>query len=516
MAQERLASHMSMEILRLRFGHGLPLRVVAAAAGVSVGSASEYCRRAVERGLGWPLPEGMDEAALQLALSPPVSSSMTVPPVREMPDCEAIHRELQRKGVTLLLLWQEYRERVPGGYGYSKFCALYQRWRGRRKVSMRLPHRVGEKMFVDYAGPTVRYFDREANAFREAQLFVAVLGASSYTYAEVTASQRQEDWIGSHVRAYEFFGGAPELTVPDNLKGAVTRACRYEPELNRTYQELGHHYGTVMLPARPRKPQDKAKVEVGVQVAERWILAVLRNRQFFSLSEINREVRGLLLKLNRRPMRHAGKSREELFLETDKPALRPLPAAPYEHAEFRRATVNIDYHVVVDDNLYSVPYSLVKLPVDVRLTAGTVEIFHKTRRVAAHARLPHGAKRISTISEHRPKSHQAHAEWTPSRLIEWAGKTGEACRGVVERILADRPHPESGYRSCLGIIRLAKAYGADRMEAACRRALACSTCSYQSINSILKHNLDRQPVPVPTAVVPPPPNQTVRGAFYYH
>ena len=514
MAQERLAPHMIMEVLHLRLGKGLPLRVAASAGGVSVGAASGYCRRALAQGLGWPLPEGMDEAALLRALFPPVAVSPRVS--REALDCEGIHRELQRKGVTLQLLWQEYQERVPGGYKYSQFCELYRRWRGRQKVSMRQVHRAGEKMFVDYAGPTVRYFDRDAGKICEGQLFVAVLGASNYTYAEVTASQRQDDWIGSHVRAYEFFGGVPDLTVPDNLKGAVTHPCRYEPELNRTYQALGRHYGTVMLPARPSKPQDKAKVEVGVQVAERWILAVLRNRKFFSLAEINQAVRELLAKLNRRPMRtHAGRSREELFLEVDKPVMKPLPAAPYEHAEFRRATVNIDYHVVVEGNLYSVPYSLVRQPVDVRLTARTVEIISKYQRVAAHARLPPGTGRVSTIAEHRPKSHQAHAEWTPSRMIEWAGSIGEACRGVVKRILEDRPHPESGYRACLGIIRLAKGYGTARMEAACRRALACSTCSYQSINSILKHGLDMHPLPNPAAMIPPPPNATVRGACYY-
>lgn len=512
MARERLASHMIIEVLRLHFGEGQPLRVAAAAGGVSVGAASGYCRRAQARGLGWPLPEGMDEAGLQRALFPPAAAPS---PSGKSLDCGKIRQELQRKGVTLQLLWQEYLERVPDGYRYSQFCEHYRRWCRRQKVSMRQVHRAGEKMFVDYAGPTIRYFDSESGQDREGQLFVAVLGASSYTFAEVTASQRQEDWIGSHVRAYEFFGGVPELTVPDNLRSAVSRPCRYEPEPNRTYRELGSHYGTAILPARPRKPQDKAKVEVAVQVVERWILAALRRRQFFSLAEVNREVRKLLLRLNARPMRHVGKSRFQLFEETDRGALKPLPAAPYEFSEFRLATANIDYHVAVDGNFYSVPHQLAMQQVEVRLASRTVEVLFKSRRVAAHERLPSGSGRASTVGEHRPKSHQAHSEWTPSRLVEWAAKTGESCGEVVRRILADRPHPESGYRSCLGIIRLAKVYGEVRLEAACRRALAGSACSYRSILSILNNKLDMQPLPSPAAVVPPPQNGTVRGASYY-
>jgi transposase len=362
----------------------------------------------------------------------------------------------------------------------------------------------------------LRYVDVQTGEMREGHLFVAVLGASSYTYAEVTAGEQLPEWVAAHVHAYEWFGGVPRLTISDNPRTAVTVPCRYEPELNRTYLELGRHYGTVLLPARPRKPRDKAKVEAGVQVAERWILAALRNRRLFGLTEANAAVRELLVKLNRRPMRRTGLSREQGFERFDRPVLQPLPAAPYEYAQFSQATVNIDYHVVVNGNYYSVPYSLVGQHVTVRLTVNAVEILHRSCRVAAHPLFRTGKGQYATIPEHRPRSHQKHLEWTPGRLIEWATKTGPACGNVVRRILEERPHPESGYRSCLGIFRLTRAYGTERMEAACRRALATDTCSYRSLKSMLKHGIDRLPSD-PQVIIPtrPPRNDTVRGPQYY-
>ena len=515
MAQERLAAHMIRDILRLHIGEGLTLRTAARACGVAASTAAAYCRRAKALGLGWPLPPELDDGALSRALcgEEKPGAATARPPL----DFEAIQRELRRKSVTLQLLWQEYRESDPDGYGYSQYCELYRQWKRTLNVCLRQEHKAGEKMFVDYAGETVRYLDEQTGKPCEGQLFVGVQGASSYTYAEVTASQQLPEWIASHVHAYRYFGGVPQLTVSDCLRSAVKVPCRYEPEVNRTYLEMGQHYGTVLLPARPGKPRDKAKVEVAVQVAERWILAVLRHRTLFGLAEVNRAVRELLERLNHRPMRRTGKSRAQLFEEIDRPALKPHPTVPYEYAEFSRATVNIDYHVAVDWNFYSVPHALVGQPVTVRQTLGTVEILHRTRRVAAHPRFRTGRGQYSTTPEHRPRSHQKHLEWTPGRLIEWAGKTGPACGDLVRRILEDRPHPESGYRSCLGIMRLSRLYGAQRTEAACRRALALGTCSYRSLNSILEHKLDSAPLPDAGALIPSsgPRNDTVRGSQYY-
>jgi len=515
MAQERLAAHMIRDILRLHIGEGLPLRTAARACGVAASTAAEYCRRARARGLGWPLPAELDDGALGRALYGEEKPS--VDPLRPPLDFDTIHLELRRKSVTLQLLWQEYRASNPEGYSYSQYCDLYRQWKRTLNVCMRQEHKAGAKLFVDYAGETMRYVDEKTGQSCEGQLFVAAQGASSYTYAEVTATQQLPEWISAHVHAYEYFGGIAQLTVSDCLRSAVKTPCRYEPEINRTYLEMGQHYGTVLLPARPAKPRDKAKVEAAVQVAERWILAVLRHRTLFGLGEVNRAVRELLERLNHRPMRRTGKSRAQLFEEIDRPALKPLPAAPYEYAEFGRATVNIDYHVAVDWNFYSVPYALVGQVVTVRRTLGTVEILHHTQRVAAHPRFRTGRGQYATIAEHRPKSHQKHLEWTPGRLIEWAGHTGPACGDLVRRILEERPHPESGYRSCLGIMRLAKQYGAQRMEAACRRALALGTCSYHSIKSILAHHLDSAPLPDADALIPAagPRNDTVRGSHYY-
>lgn len=514
MARERLAAHMIKDVLRLHLEEKLGLRAVAAACNVSLGAAAEYCSRARAADLSWPLPAGMDDAALLRLLYP--ESAQRNAAQHPLPDFELVHHELHRKGVTLQLLWQEYQERNgPASYRYSQFCDLYRDWRRHLRVSMRQVHVAGEKTFVDYAGQTIRYLDEDGRE-QKGHLFVAVLGASSYTYAEVTATEGMADWIMAHAHAYEYFQGVTQLTISDNPKTAVTEACRYEPDINRTYLEMGQHYGTVILPARPRKPKDKAKVEVGVQVAERWILAVLRHRPLFGLAEVNQAVRPLLTRLNQRVMRGVKKTREQLYLEVDKPALRPLPPAPYEYADLQKATSNIDYHVAVEGNFYSVPHSLCQQPMRVRLAQDTVEIFHNGRRVAAHARAAAETGHVGTIPEHRPKSHQKFLDWPPGRLVAWAAKTGPSCAKVVERIMAEKPHPEAGYRACLGIMRMSKQYGAERMEAACRRALAYGTCSYRSVKSILGSRLDQAPLPEPHAVIPKEPeNPTVRGAQYY-
>jgi transposase len=417
--------------------------------------------------------------------------------------------------VTLTLLWHEYKVAFPDGYQYSWFCDQYRAWSAKLDVVMRQEHRAGEKLFVDYAGQTVEVVDRRTGEIRAAQIFVAVFGASSYTYAEATWTQQLPDWIGAHVRAFSFFGGTSELLVPDNLRSGVSKAHRYEPDLNPTYQDLASHYGVAVLPARVRKPRDKAKAEAGVLLVERWILAALRNRTFFSLEEVNREIARLLERLNTRPFKKLPASRRALFDQLDRPALRPLPAQPYEFAEWKKVRVNIDYHVEVDGHYYSVPYQLVRKSLEARYSERTVECFHKGQRVASHVR-SHLKGRHTTVVEHMPTSHRSYAEWTPQRLIRWAEKTGPAIAGVVQTILERRAHPQQGFRSCLGIMRLGKSFGEQRLEAACRRALTLGACSYKSIESILRQGLDRKALPEQQDLDLSIAHENIRGSDYYH
>ncbi len=426
-----------------------------------------------------------------------------------------MHRERHRPGVTLDLLHQEYLEREPNGLRYTAFCDRYREWLGRRGLVMRQVHVAGDKVFVDYSGKRPHIVDPTSGEVIDVELFVAVLGASNFTYAEVTRSQRSPDWIASHVRMLECFGGVPAALVPDQLKSGVTRACRYEPEAQRTYDELAQHYGTTVLPARPARPRDKAKVEVGVQIVQRWLLGRMRDTVFHSLAEMNERIRELLQDLNARTMRRYGKSRRELFDQLERRALRPLPAGRFEYAEWRKARANIDYHVQVDGHLYSVPHRLVHEQLDARLTADTVEIFHGRTRVATHRRsFAQGS--FTTASDHMPSAHRAHAEWTPSRILSWASKVGCATHDLCEEILRDRPHPEQGFRSCLGILRLGKRYGEDRLEAACARALRVRARSYRHVESILKHGLDRVSKVDAETTTTPLVHENVRGPNYYH
>lgn len=501
------------EVLRLH-SLGLTQRQIARGCSLGQSTVSDYLKAAESAQLGWPEVADWDEARLTAALIPKIPA----PPKRDRrppPEFASIHTELQQhKHLTLQLLWEEYRAHHPDGYRYSRFCELYQRWRRKQEVVLRQEHRAGEKLFVDYAGPTIPVQDPVSGEIRAAQLFVSVLGASNYTFAEATWTQGLGDWIGSHMRAFEFYNGVPEIVVPDNLKSGVTKACRYEPGVNLTYEEMAQHYGVAVVPARPRKPRDKAKVEAGVLLVERWILTALRKRTFFSLGEVNEAIATLLVRLNERPFRKREGSRQTLFETLDRPALKPLPMERYQYGEWKTVRVNIDYHVEFDRHWYSVPYQLTQRQVEVRATASTVEVFHKGIRVASHAR-SHAAHRHTTTHEHRPKAHQRHLEWTPSRIIEWCGKIGPATAQVVDRILASNRHPEQGYRSCLGIVRLGDKYPHARVEAASRRALAFQVCSYQSLKSILENNLDGQaPGPAPDPQ-PPVEHPNLRGPDYY-
>jgi transposase len=510
---KRLSMRKIKEVLRLSHDCQLKHRAVARSCGIARSTVAEYLRRAGEAGLGWPLPEDLDEGRLEALLFPPPPA---VPAQeRPQPDWQRLHLELKRqKGVTLFLLWQEYKAAHATGYQYSRFCDLYGEWRGRADLVMRQQHRAGEKLFVDYAGATVPVVDRLTGEVQQAQIFVAVLGASSYTYCEATWTQSLPDWIGSHVRALAFLGGVTEVVVPDNLKAGVTSPHLYEPDLNPTYQEMARHYGLAVVPARAARPRDKAKVEAGVLLVERWILARLRKRTFFCLTELNDEIARLLEQLNEKPFQKLAGSRRSLYEELDLPALRPLPAVPYEFAEWKQVRAHIDYHVEVARHYYSVPYQLVSQTCEARYTSATVEIFHRGRRVASHPR-NHRRGGYTTLPEHMPESHRQYAQWTPERLVRWAGESGEAVAAVAHRILEARPHPQQGYRACLGVMRLGKQYGPERLEAACRRALATGACSYKSLASILKSGLDRQPLPKADAAAPRIVHGNIRGPEYY-
>ena len=502
------------EIVRLKYEGGLTHRQIARSCGVSRGTVSNYLDRLEKAGLGWPLPEGLDEEQLQSLLFPDASEGFR--PTRVLPDMEAIHKDLHRKHVTLRLLWEEYRAEYPEGYGYTQFCEHYKRWKAQLDVTLRQHHPAGEKTFLDWAGQSPEWIDPQTGEVCPASLFIAVLGASSYTYAEAFPDQQLCHWIDAHIHAFEFYGGVTRLLVPDNPRTAVTKPCYYEPEIHPTYEEMARFYGTAVLPTRTNAPRDKAKAESAVLHAERRILARMRNRTFFSIAEINTGIRGFLKELNHQPFQKIQGSRFELFKELDQPVLGPLPARRYEIGEWRKAKANIDYHVQVDWHFYSVPYTLTQQDLDVRLGARTVEIFHKGHRVAVHMR-SHIRGGFTTDPAHRPKSHQKHLEWTPGRLIEWARSIGPLCSQAVAHLLESKPHPEQGYRACLGIMRLARAYGVERIEAACRRALALEVCTYKSIKSILKTKLDQQPLPgedeAGTSVVSQHAN--IRGESYY-
>ena len=513
MPRSRSSMRQIREILRLKWEAGLSDRQISLGSGLSRPTVAKYVHRATASGLGWPLPASLDDAQLERMLYPP--REPVVSGARPEPDWPSVHRELKRKGVTLQLLWDEYKAAHARGYQYSAFCQRYRVWLGRRDLVMRQDHRAGEKLFVDYAGHTVAVIDPETGEARAAQIFVAVMGASNYTYAEATFSQGLADWIGAHVRAMTFLGAVPEIVVPDNLKSAVSRAHRYEPQLNRAYQEWSEYYGVGILPARPARPRDKAKAEQGVLLVERWILARLRDRRFFSLAELNAEIARLLERLNERPFKKLPGSRRSLYESLDRPAMRALPAKPYEFAEWKTVRVHIDYHVEIDGHYYSVPYRLVQQQLDARYTANTVEVFHKGRRVASHRRADRRG-RHTTVAQHMPSSHRAHAEWTPQRLVRWAEKSGPATAELIGHLLATRVHPQHGFRSCLGIMRLGQRYGDGRLEAACRRALALGTHAYKSIESILKNGLDKKPLPTPTPEAPVIEHANLRGPDYFN
>lgn len=504
-----------LDVLRLAYDQDRSQREIARCLALSQSTINEYLRRFTASGLSWPLPSDVDEAALDQRL---FAYTERVPVHgRAQPDWAVVHQELRRTGVTLHLLWLEYKAAVPDGYQYTQFCHHYHTWAARIDPVLRQTHAPGERVFVDYAGPTISVLDPTTGEDREAQLFVAVLGASNFLFAEATWTQTLPDWIASHIRMLEYFGGATSLVVPDNLRTGITLASYYEPEVNATYADWATHYATVILPTRVAKPRDKAKVESGVQIAERWILAPLRDYQFTSLIELNVEIVRLREAINDRPFQKLEGTRRTLFTTLEVPALRALPAERYELATWQTATVNIDYHIAVERRFYSVPYTLVRAKVRVRLTTTMVEVLHEGTRVAVHVRNTEasGRGRYTTDPAHRPKSHQAHLDWPPSRLIRWGAEIGPQTAAVVQHILEHRPHPEQGYRACLGLFSLRRRYDARRLEAACGRARTTGAISYRSVKSILVAGLDQLPCDEPPPLRLPATHDHVRGAAYY-
>jgi transposase len=512
LGQKGLTMRKVRDLLRLCWEGGLSSRQAARSLGIASSTASEHLQRARRAGLDWAQVQALDDEALEAKLFPHEAAAAKVG--RSLPDIAYLKRELAKPDVTLMLMWEEYRRDHPDGYQYSRFCELVGRELRRLDLVLRQDHRGGEKTFVDWAGRTVSIVDMDTGETRPASIFVAVLGASSYTFLEAFPDQKLASWIRAHVHAYEFFGGVTTLTIPDNTKTAVKGPNYFEPELHPLYEDLASHYGTAILPARVRRPRDKAKVEVAVQVVQRWVLARLRNRTFFSLNELNAALAELRAELNDRPFRHMRGSRRSLFEEIDRPVLRPLPAERYQWVDWRTAKVGPDYHVQFDQRLYSVPFRLVGEQVELRVSPAVVEVLHKGRRVASHLRA-YGGQRFVTAREHMPSSHRRYAEWTPERMRAWAAEVGPATAELVAGLLERRPHPEQGFRSALGVIRLAKTYPTQRVEAACRRAVELGAYSYRSVQSLLRSGLDQRPAGPAERPQPLPLHENIRGSAYY-
>jgi transposase len=499
------------DLLRLKYEQRLSHRQIAASLGIAVGSVHEYLQRAHHANITWPQAQQIPETQLERSLFPSVRALPDA--AMALPDWSHIARELTRKGVTLLLLWEEYQANHPTGLGYSQFCKRFAAYKATLDPRMCQSHKAGEKLFVDYAGLTVALTDPKTGEITQAQIFVATLGASSYTDAEATLTQSVSDWIGAHVRAFAFFGGTPALLVCDNLRSGITKSCFYQPDVQRTYQEMAAYYACAVLPTRVRKPRDKAKVEAGVQSVEQRLLAPLRNQTFFSLVALNEALAVQRLALNTRPMQVTKQSRADLFATLDRPALRPLPASPYEVGLWSRARVHLDYHIAHDDRFYSVPYTLLQQEVEVREAGQVIEIFHKGERVASHARRLHKYTR-STHDEHMPAAHQEVTRWSRAHLLERASRCGPQTLAVAEAILSRSEHPELGYRSCLGLLRLSEKHANSQMEAACQQALTLGATSYQGVKALLSTLANTVAPPVAPDLAPVR-HDNIRGASYY-
>lgn len=502
------------DILRLKYGLKLTHRQIATSLSISPSVVSRYAARAAHMGItDWPLDESWDDVTLKRTFL------NTKAPLKKhsLPDWQQVHDELtQHKFTTLQLMWEEYADTHPAGhYSYNHYCRMYRGWCKTRRLSMRQTHYAGEKLFVDYCGPTLPIINPDTGEYRYAQVFVAVLGASNYTYAEATWTQQLEDWVMSHVRCFEFLGGVPHMVIPDNLKSGVNKACRYEPELNPTYHQLSEHYDTAVIPARPYKPKDKAKAEVGVQIVERWIMGKLRKETFFSLKQLNQRIAELLVWMNDKVMKQYDTSRRDLFERLDRPALKPLPTQPYQYTYIKKVRVNIDYHIEIEKHYYSVPYPLVGKVLEAHVSGQLVRLSYEGKTVSTHPRA-YQAGRHTTQHRHMPTAHQKQ-QWSPARFEQWASRIGPHTLALVQDYLRSRKHPEQAYRVCLGLLNLSSKYSNVRLENACHRALATGAKRLKSITSMLQKGLDNAPLPAEQGdLLSAIKHTNIRGNDYYH
>lgn len=511
MPRPRISMRKTKEILRLALSEGLPQRQIAQSTGASKTTVQDILAKARAIGIEWEQIKDLREAAIVARLLPSRREA-----AKPEPDWSYVQTELSKKGTTLLLLWLDYKQEYPEALSYSRFCQHFRDWKKTSSLSMRQHHTAGDKLFVDFSGLGVPWIDIESGEIQKAEVFVAVLGASSFTFAKATADQSSRSWLDCHIAALEFIGGVPAAIVPDNLRSGVSRACRYDPDTNPAYLSLAEHYQTAIIPTRAYKPKDKAKAEVGVQVVQRWILAVLRHQTFTSVQEINQFLIPLLDTLNNRIMKHRSASRRELFETIDRPALKPLPSQRFSSPEWKIAKVNIDYHIEFERHYYSVPFAFVGKKIDLKATSLAIEIYYQGERIAMHLRVRGSIGRHSTLSEHMPPAHQAHAEWTPERILGWASDTGPKTEELCRKILKSRSHPEQGFRACLGVMRLGKDYTPDRLEKACAIAIEMKSLRYRAVQDILKNEIDRKVRPlkiVPSQVIEH--HENIRGANYY-
>ena len=501
------------DVLRLRLSAGLSIREISRSTKISVGSIQKLLSQVKALELNWPLPEDLDDHQLARLFYPGADTKASGR--YQMPDWAIVHQELKRPHMTKQLLWEEYTRQFPNRcYSYSQFCDRYRHWYGKQKRSMRQHHKAGEKCFVDYAGATVGVINADTGEVRQAQIFVGVLGASNYTYAEATWTQSLPDWLASHVRLFEYYGGCPALVIPDNLKSGVSKACRYDPDLNPSYQQLAEHYQVAVVPARPYKPKDKAKAEVGVQIVERWILARLRHHSFFSLAELNQCIRVLLEELNAKPFKQLPGNRRSAFEQLDKPALQPLPVQPYRYVAIKPAKVNVDYHVQYGHHHYSVPHQYVGERLELQVSDTLVQAYFRQRQIASHPRKY--TPGFTTNPAHMPQRHRQQQRWTPGRLKRWAGDIGPDTLAWVAAQLERRAHPEQAYRVCLGLLALSRQYPATRLDAACRIANQAGLRRLKQVKSILSSNRDQLPEQLSFAAELPQDHENVRGPHNFH
>jgi transposase len=519
MPMERIVMKKVRQLLRLKFESQLSHREIGRALNISPGTVSYYSQAAIQLNLSWPLPGSLECDDSLIALIEPIAKQLRQTKEHyHQPDWEQVDKALGQKHVTQILLWEDYTKQTPAGkkhYSYAQFTRRYKAYAKKQKLSMRQLHIPGERAYIDYAGTTIPIYCRKTQSVLfDAQLFLMVLGASNYTFMTATKSQKIPDWIEAHVRAFEFFGGTPRLLVPDNLKSGVTKACQFEPIANPSYADLAEHYHCAILPARARKPKDKAKVENTVLVASRWIIARLLKQQFYSLEALNNAIASLLESLNLRDFQKRQGSRYSQFKALEQASLRPLEGKPYTFATFKNMVVTPDYHVRIDEHYYSVPYTLVGETVTCRISSHCIEVLHKNKRVASHVRSVERDAQ-STASQHMPKAHQTYGNWTPQTFLDWAERIGHGASNFASEVIKDKSHPEQCSRIHHGLKRLHKQYGSNRLEKACSRALALQCISFHSIASILKNGLDKLVHITPLQQPCTPLHNNLRGGNYY-